>query len=160
MANKDFTIGFDESQLIAILNSLQGMEGVDKIDAIMNSLSKGVGLVIRQGKSNLSSRNKSKKGNLKKSFGKKRVKKWVSVYGGFRRSGGYKGNHAHLVDRGTAERWTKKGYYRGSVSKGRPNTGSRFWTDAINSKADAAMEKTMNVVKTEMEKITSRNKRK
>lgn len=160
MANRDFTIGFDETQLIAFLNSLQGMEGVDKIDAIMNSLSKGVGLITRQGKSNLSSRNKSKTGNLKKSFGKKRVKKWVSVYGGFRRSGGFKGNHAHLVDRGTDERWTKKGYYRGSVSKGKPNTGSNFWTDAINSKAGAAMDKTKSVLKTEMEKIISRNKRK
>ena len=59
-------------------------------------------------------------------------------YAGFKRNanknknnGGIaSGNHAHLIDRGTAKRWrykTKKGT-TGSISRNNPNKGSGFWT--------------------------------
>lgn len=42
-------------------------------------------------------------------------------------------NHAHLLDKGTAERWTKKGLYRGKV------TATYFWTSAKRASRDRAV---------------------
>jgi hypothetical protein len=55
-----------------------------------------------------------KTGNLKKSlkrdYNKKLSKKYASSRVGYKRP---EGSHAHLLDRGTQKRWTKKGQYRG-----------------------------------------------
>ena len=158
MASRGFTFTFDRRDIAALENIVSDLEDVDKRKAIMNSLSRGMALITRQGKSNLDSANHQKTGNLKRSIRRKQVKKWVSVYGGFKKGKGG-GNHAHLVDRGTDERWTKKGAYRGSVSKGSPNTGSMFWTRAVESKGPQAMEKTMDVIYKEMEKIIRKNRK-
>lgn len=158
MAKNDFRFEFDEEDIKTLNNILKGFGEIDGNKAIMNSLSIGVREIVKQGKSNLASSNEVKKGNLKNSFGTRRVKKWLSAYGGFKRSGPHKGNHAHLIDRGTDERYTKKGYYRGSVSKGRPNTGSRFWTKAVESTGPRSIEKTMNVIYNELEKIINKKK--
>ena len=152
MSKSDFKFEFNENDIATFRAVVQEMGEIDGSKAVMNSLSRGMALITRQGKANLDSSNHVKRGNLKRSIRRKQVKKWVSVYGGFRKGKGG-GNHAHLVDRGTDDRWTKKGYYRGSVSKGRPNTGSRFWTKAVESKGPQAIKKTMNVIYNEMGKI-------
>lgn len=170
MASRGFTFTFDRRDIAALENIVSDLEDVDKRKAIMNSLSRGMALITRQGKANLDTSNHQKTGNLKRSIRRKQVKKWVSVYGGFRKGKGG-GNHAHLVDRGTDERFTKNSYTdklgrtypsgmkRGSVSKGRPNTGSMFWTRAVESKGPQAMEKTMDVIYKEMEKIIRKNRK-
>lgn len=152
MARGDFKFEFDAEDIATFRAVVQEMGEIDGSKAVMNSLSRGMALITRQGKANLDTSNHQKTGNLKRSIRRKQVKKWVSVYGGFKKGKGG-GNHAHLVDRGTDERWTKKGAYRGSVSKGSPNTGSMFWTRAVESKGPQAMEKTMNVIYNEMNKI-------
>lgn len=152
MPKGDFIFDFDKEQLQKLIDAVGSLSEVDGSQAIMNSLSQGMGIIISKGKSNLASSNNTKSGNLSRSFSRKRVKKWMSVYGGFKRGSGG-GNHSHLVDRGTDERWTKKGYYRGSVSKGRPNTGSMFWTKAVETQAPKAIQKTMDVIYKEVEKI-------
>lgn len=152
MARGDFKFEFDEEDIATFRAVVQEMGEIDGSKAVMNSLSRGMALITRQGKANLDASNHQKTGNLKRSIRRKQVKKWVSVYGGFKKGKGG-GNHAHLVDRGTDERWTKKGAYRGSVSKGSPNTGSMFWTRAVESKGPQAMEKTMDVIYNEMNKI-------
>lgn len=156
MANKDFTFEFDRNDFAHLNQMCNNLSYIDKNQAIMNSLSQGMGLITRQGKANLTARNKSRTGNLFGSISKKRVKKWMSVYAGFKRSGTHKGNHAHLVDRGTTVRWTKKGYYRGYISKGNANKGSMFWTDAVETKSKQAMNKVNSVIHKEIEKITMR----
>ena len=164
MPKGDFIFDFDKEQLQKLIDATGELSQVDGSQAIMNSLSQGMGIIISKGKSNLASSNNTKSGNLSRSFNRKRVKKWMSVYGGFKKGPGG-GNHSHLVDRGTDERWTKKGYtdklgrtyraglYRGSVSKGRPNTGSMFWTKAVKTEAPKAIQKTMDVIYKEVEKI-------
>ena len=106
----------------------------------------------------LASRNKKKTGNLSKSFKTSSSKKKVVAYAGFSRSGIHKGNHAHLVDRGTVKRWTKKGYYRGSVSKNQPQKGTNFWTDSVMAQGPKAMENLKDTIYNELAKITNRTK--
>ena len=64
---------------------------------------------------------------------------------GFKRPGG---NTAHLVDRGTVERYTKSGAYRGKI------VGSRFWTDTTDMYAPQAMDDMLDAVEHAIKKIT------
>ena len=67
---------------------------------------------------------------------------------GFSRPGG---NVAHLVDRGTVERYTKSGAYRGKIK------GSHFWTDTRDQYGPQAMEMMMNAIEDAINKINSRS---
>lgn len=155
---KDFTFELDEKDYQALQRMLTGVGDVDKRKAILASLLQGAKTIAKAGKSNLRSSNKKKTGNLLGSINTKAIRKIVSAYAGFRRSGTRKGNHAHLVDRGTAKRWTKKGYYRGSVSKSAPYTGTKFWTTAVQSQGPVAIKRVTDVIYDELHKITSRKK--
>ena len=120
------------------------MSEVDQAAAIQYALKQGMQVIVNAGKSNLSSRNNVVSGNLKRSFSIKANKKKAYSLGGFRRSSRKEdisgGNHAHLVDRGTAKRWRiKDGKYTGSVSRGNPYHGTLFWTDAVESQGPAAL---------------------
>lgn len=158
MAEGNFKFEFDEEDIKYLQGVLAGFGEIDGSKAIMASLSKGIAKIIRKGKSNLAASNGVKTGNLKSSFRKKQVKKWVSAYGGFRRGKGG-GNHAHLIDRGTDERWQKKtGRYTGSISRNNPNHGTKFWTRAVEGTGPGAMEHTMNVIEKELVKIINKKK--
>lgn len=100
----------------------------DKNKAITEGLRKASRVLITSARSSLTKSNKKKTGNLYKSISYiiKRMK--AGAIAGFKRGGNYKGNHAHLIDKGTTKRTTNKGYNRGSYS------GSKFWTNTINTK--------------------------
>lgn len=152
----DFSFKFSEKDLQDFQAMLGDMSDIDKRQAIINSLRLGTRGMVQAGKRNLASRNKRKTGHLIKSFKTSSSKKKVVAYAGFSRTGENKGNHAHLIDRGTVKRWTKKGYYRGSVSRGRPQTGTKFWTDSVQSQGPKAMENLKDTIYNELYKITSR----
>jgi hypothetical protein len=156
MAKGGMSFTFSEKDYVELQRMLEGIANVDQKQAIINSLKRSTRNMIIGGKANLTSRNKVKKGNLSKSFRASSSKKKVVAYAGFNRSGAHKGNHAHLVDRGTDKRWTKKGAYRGSISKGTPNKGSMFWTDSVMAQGPKAMENLKNTIYQELEKITRR----
>lgn len=156
---RDFTFELDEKDYQTLQNILTGIEDVDKKKAIIGALLQGAKAIARVGKSNLRSRNKKKSGNLLRSINAKAIRKYASAYAGFKRSGAKTGNHAHLVDRGTAKRWTKKGAYRGSVSRISPYTGTKFWTSAVQEEGPAAIKRVTDVIYDELYKITSRKKR-
>jgi len=161
MAKSDLTITLDEKDYQKLTSLLNGMSKIDQDKAIQYALNQGMQVIVAAGKTNLSTRNKVVTGNLKRSFALRVNKKKAYALGGFKRSAPKKGieggNHAHLVDRGTNKRWTKTGAYRGSVSKGNPNTGSGFWTDAVNSQGPAALNKLMDAVYDALEEIIKRN---
>lgn len=162
MANSELTITLDEKDYQRMQNILSGLDEVDQAKAIQSSLKEGMKILIAQGKTNLASRNKVVSGNLKKSFSISVNRKKAFSLGGFKRSSGKKeiggGNHSYLVDKGTKNRYTKKGYYRGSVSKGRPNTGSEFWTDAVQTQGDAALNRLMDAIYESVDKIMANKK--
>lgn len=147
---------FSEREFAMLQKILGDISDVDKRQAIINTLRIATKNIVAGGKRNLASRNKKKTGNLSKSFKTSSSKKKVVAYAGFSRSGANKGNHAHLVDRGTVKRWTKKGRYTGSVSKNQPRKGTNFWTDSVMAQGPKAMENLKNTIYNELAKITSR----
>ena len=159
-----FTIELDPKEKAVIDKWLSEMGDVDQEAVIQNALKRGMETIISQGKVNLDARNQVRTGGLKRSFTQKVNKKKAYVLGGFKRAGkltakrSIGGNAAHLVDRGTAKRWTLSGAYRGSVSKGAPNKGSYFWTDAIEAKGPAAVDNLMDAIYQALNDITNRNK--
>ena len=161
MPKGDLTITLNKAELMAVNNWLSQMDKVDQTSSVTDALRQGIKIIQTQGKANLASRNNVVSGNLKKSFALSVNKKKAYAISGFRRSAPKKGvkggNHAHLVDLGTAKRWTKKGAYRGSVSRGNPNTGSGFWTDAVASQGPHAVDRLMEAVYKSLEEITRRN---
>lgn len=156
--NGDFSFELSEADYQMLQKMLGDIQNVDNRKAILASLLQGAKAIARAGKSNLKSKNKKKTGNLLGSINTKAIRKIVSAYAGFKRSGSKRGNHAHLVDRGTTKRWTKKGAYRGSVSKGAPYTGSMFWTTAVKTQGPDAIRRVTDVIYSELAKITSRKK--
>ena len=154
----EFSFTFDKRRLEELQRMLGEMSDVDKRQAITASLRRTTRNMVQGGKRNLASRNKKKTGHLSKSFKTSSTKKMVVAYAGFSRSGENKGNHAHLIDRGTVKRWTKKGYYRGSVSKTSPRTGTKFWTDSVNAQGQKGLQNLSNTIYKELVKITRRRK--
>ena len=154
----EFSFTFDKRRLEELQRMLGEMSDVDKRQAITASLRRTTRNMVQGGKRNLASRNKKKTGHRSKSFKTSSTKKMVVAYAGFSRSGENKGNHAHLIDRGTVKRWTKKGYYRGSVSKTSPRTGTKFWTDSVNAQGQKGLQNLSNTIYKELVKITRRRK--
>lgn len=154
----EFSFTFDKRRLEELQRMLGEISDVDKSQAITASLRRTTRNMVQGGKRNLASRNKKKTGHLSKSFKTSSSKKMVVAYAGFSRSGENKGNHAHLIDRGTVKRWTKKGYYRGSVSKSSPRTGTKFWTDSVNAQGQKGLQNLSDTIYKELVKITRRRK--
>ena len=161
MARGDLTITLNKAELAAVNKWLSEMDKVDQTSTVSDALKQGIKIIQQQGKLNLASRNNVVTGNLKRSFALKVNKKKVYALSGFRRSQPKKGvkggNHAHLIDLGTNKRWTKAGAYRGSISRGNPNHGSGFWSDAVASQGPQAIDRLMNAVYKSLEEITRRN---
>ena len=118
---------------------IAGLKDVEKDKVIKEGLRNAMALFLRAGRKNLQARMKDKNhtGNLMKSFRFKLKRMKLGSLAGF---DGF-GPHAHLVDLGTDERFTKnrargkrKSHYTGSAK------GNNFWTDAIETNENRAME--------------------
>ena len=123
-----------------IYSLVDELKQVDRNKAIRSGLKRGAAVFVRVGKSELRRRNNEHTGNLMRSFTTRLAKKKLSAYSGFNRSAKLEsdkglGNHAHLVDRGTTDRYTKKGAYRGKMP------ASYFWTEARSRGESEAMKK-------------------
>ena len=161
MAGGELTITLNQGDYTALQNALSQMSKIEQ-DAIVNrGLQEGTRLFVKQGKINLKStlstepqNVKMRNGNLEKSFSTKVKKKQGKGYAGFNKFG----HHAHLVDSGTEKRWTKKGAYRGSISKSAPKTGSQFWHNAFKQRKDQAAKELMDSVRKSINKIIERNR--
>lgn len=136
----------------AILHLVDGLENLEKDRAIRAGLAAAAGVFKTKGRSNL--RNwmgqhghpNGVRGNLLESF-KNRVKKSrPGVLAGFEWP---KGNHAHLVDRGTGLRQTKT-----------HDTGimpaSHFWEDAKISEESKAMQRLYAGIEKAIQRINER----
>lgn len=159
--SKELTIELSEDDYNKMRTMLEGLEGADRTNAVRTALTDGMAVIISEGKANLKARNNVVSGGLSHSFASRVYRKGGYVLGGFRRSSKSKkvkgaGNAAHLVDRGTVVRKTKKGYNRGSVSKGQPNKGSMFWTDSVRKNGDKAMKRLMDSLYQSISKIMNR----
>lgn len=138
------------------INSLvSDLGNVDRNKAIRFGLLSGAKVIERIGRRNLRLRNDEHTGNLTKSLRAKISRRELNAYAGFERSYRFElekgvGNHAHLVDRGTAERYTKKGHYRGIMP------ASYFWTDAKTQSESAVRQKILSGVEMMVQRLKNK----
>ena len=156
--SSDFKFSLNEAEYKAVIRKLEELADVDKKPVLRKAYKSGGQILITAGKTSFLSKNKKKTGNLYKSFTSKMKKKNGGILIGFRRGKGL-GNHAHLIDRGTVDRYTKRGYYRGKIED---TTGGKtgktfFWTEVVQAKGEEAMERIMDAVFDAVEEIKNRN---
>jgi hypothetical protein len=150
MAQGDFVFSIKESDYARITSALAKLSEIESSVVIKQGLKRGSALLLSAGKASFLARNKKKTGNLYRSFTdsfKKKKKSLTGIFVGFKRGAG-KGNHSHLIDRGTTHRYTKSGAYRGKIDEaGGGKTGkTHFWTDTANSKGSTAMQSVVNAI--------------
>ena len=161
ISSSDFSLVLDEKDYQKVMQKLVGLSEVEQQQVITSALKEGATLLNQVGKQQLVAtilHPETSKGRLYKSMQVKVMKakkdKDAVGYAGFKRStkkekGG--GNAAHLVDRGTVDRYTKKGYYRGKVK------GSLFWTSTVQSQGDKALEILMEGIDKALNNIWDKN---
>lgn len=134
----------------AVVNLVEGLEDFEKDRAIKAGLRSAVSVFKTAGKRNLRQRLKTPGGvtdNLMKSFTNKVKRTKLGALSGFARPAG---NHAHLVDKGTKMRYTKKGWRRGIVP------ANNFWSDALVSEEPKAMGLLYSGVERAVQRINNR----
>lgn len=156
MSGFKFTVS--ENEYRAVLRKLEELADVDKKPVLKKAYKQGGQVLITAGKSSFLEKNKKKTGNLYRSFTSKMKKKNGGILIGFRRGIGL-GNHAHLIDRGTVDRYTKRGYYRGKIDDTtNGKTGKTFfWSEVVQMKGEDAMNRIVNAVYDAIEEIKNRN---
>lgn len=125
-----------------------GLGQLERKQAVRKGLMDAAKIFQARGKINLAARTSPFRGNLRRSFRTQRNRRYyAAAYAGFARPFG---NHAHFVDLGTKDRYTKKGYYRGKMP------AFYFWTDARVSEEKAAAQAVYNGVSEAIARIQSR----
>ncbi|WP_018109824.1 HK97 gp10 family phage protein [Bacteroides propionicifaciens] len=131
---------------------VRSLENLEKDKAIKGGLSAAGKVLATRGRSRLRKRMKSGSrgvtGNLLKSLIVRVKKKKPGVLIGFKSSG----PHAHLVDRGTKERYWKTKSKK-SVGLVKPN---RFWSDTEAMDYPAAIDKLYIGIERAVDKISNR----
>lgn len=160
MSGFKFTVS--EADYMRIMRRLEELEEIQKAPVLKRAFKQGGEILLIAGKSSFLSKNKKKTGNLYRSFTTKFKKKNSGVLVGFRRGIGL-GNHAHLIDKGTTHRFTKKGYYRGKIdgdgigSRGRKKTGKTyFWSSVVDARGQEAMNRIIQAIYNSIDAIMSR----
>lgn len=161
MGNFKFTL--NEAEYAAVMRKLEQLSDVEHRTVIRSAMKQAGQVLISAGKSSFLSRNKKKTGNLYRSFTSQFKKKNTGTLVGFRRGKGL-GNHAHLINYGTKDRWTNKGYYRGRIDAPGPGangyikTGKTFfWSDVVQTKGQDALDRLMEAVFDAVDEIKNRN---
>lgn len=137
----DFTLHLNEADYKKAMAVIQRLQTTERTPVMRKVFNAAMAPMVKQGKANITARNKEGKGNLKKSIGKLAYPSKLYTIAGGRRKGGYKGHVLHLVDRGTKIRYKKDGKTTGAMYKGKPTTrwaGKLYkphgrpgaWTDA------------------------------
>lgn len=155
MAKGDFVFEVNEAEYARLTSAMEQLSEIEQSAVIKHGLKQGSTMLLTAGKTSFLSKNKKKTGNLFRAFTDKLNKKKkgiVGTYVGFKRGAG-KGNHSHLIDKGTTHRFTKKGYYRGKIdqagvgSRGRKKTGKTFfWSSVVEQRGDDAMRRVTDAI--------------
>lgn len=133
-----------------VMNTLSDLSRIERDAVIAKGIQEGLKIVVQEGKQNLAqSGTKVRTGNLKGSFKVLTKKSDLKGYAGFSRP---KGSHAHLIDRGTAVRYTKSGAKRGQVH------GNYFWTKAVERKSGKAQQEMYDSIEKSINTILNRNR--
>lgn len=168
MASGKFTFIVDDVSMEEFNHIMENFKTIDKDEGIVNTLGQGKSELVATGKSHLirrkifkhsGSRPGYKTGHLYNSITGNTVysKNSISLYAGFKR-GKRGGNHAHLIDRGTVRRYTKKGQYRGSVSAEHPNIGNMFWSVTVRRLGPKIQNNLSDAIHNAFQRMTKTNR--
>ena len=145
-------------KVIKVLQEVQHFPEVEK--GTKDALRDGARYLLRKGRTRLRQRMKSGTkgvtGNLLRSFKYTIKKKNRGVLAGFKGGKGG-GNHSWLIDKGTKDRYTRKGYFRGRVHR-KTGIGNKFWTDTRKSESNNAMRIVLVKLQETVNTIRNRNK--
>lgn len=145
-------------RVIKVLQEVQHFPEVEK--GTKEALRDGARYLLRKGRTRLRQRMKSGTkgvtGNLLRSFKYTIKKKNRGVLAGFKGGAGG-GNHSWLIDKGTKDRYTRKGYFRGRVHR-KTGIGNKFWTDTRNQESNNAMRIVLVKLQETVNNIRNRNK--
>ena len=145
-------------KVIKVLQEVQHFPEVEK--GTKDALRDGARYLLRKGRTRLRQRMKSGTkgvtGNLLRSFKYTIKKKNRGVLAGFKGGKGG-GNHSWLIDKGTKDRYTRKGYFRGRVHR-KTGIGNKFWTDTRKSESNNAMRIVLVKLQETINNIRNRNK--
>lgn len=137
MARGDLTVTMDTRSMLRLEAQLLRLTEFEKQETVARGVREATAIIKKQGQENLSQTyikiKEDGSGFNKHTFVNRVDKKKLKGYSGFIRRKGYHGQLAHLIDRGTADRYTKKRAYRGRMRY----TG--FWTKAVESKGNEAL---------------------
>lgn len=137
MARGDLTVTMDTRSMLRLEAQLARLTEFEKQETVARGVREATAIIKKQGQENLSQTyvkiKEDGSGFNKHTFVNRADKKKLKGYSGFIRRKGYHGQLAHLIDRGTADRYTKKRAYRGKMRY----TG--FWTKAVESKGNEAL---------------------
>lgn len=153
----ELTITLNENDYAYVQSKLSKLTKLEKNAVVQKGLQEGLSIIAKEGRKTLKSTlskdpwnthmreymAKKRGGSLQKSIGTKTIKKKLKGYSGFKKHG----HHAHLVDSGTVNRWTKKGAFRGKVA------GSRFWRTAFDNKRNQAVKELMESIRKSIQKL-------
>lgn len=109
-----------------VFASIESLVYIDKNKVLKKALGKAAGILVKEGRVALKSKHKKKTGNLFRSISYIQKRRKIGALAGFSRKKG--GNHAHLLDKGTKERYTRSGRYTGKM------VASNFWSDTVAAK--------------------------
>lgn len=143
-----------------VMNTLSDLSRIERDAVIAKGIQEGLKIVVQEGKQNLKSsgiklnnvytgKRAGKKTHLINSFKVLTKKSELKGYGGFSRPAG---SAAHLIDRGTAVRYTKSGARRGQVN------GNYFWTKAVEGKSGRAQQEMYDSIEKSINTILNRNR--
>lgn len=143
MANGNLTVHFSKADRERALFFIERLRNIDKTPEVRRAFNDAMTPLVKQGKANIAARNTEGIGNLKRSITKKAYPSKLYAIAGGQRKGTYKGNHLHLVDLGTKQRFKKNGRSTGKMYAGKsstrwggkqyvPHGQPRAWTDAFN----------------------------
>lgn len=107
---------------------IESLVYIDKNKVLKKALGKAASVLVKEGRVALKSKHKKKTGNLYRSISYIQKRRKIGALAGFSRKRG--GNHAHLLDKGTKERYTRAGRYTGKLN------ASNFWSDSVDRKED------------------------
>ena len=145
-------------KVIKVLQEVQHFPEVEK--GTKDALRDGARYLLRKGRTRLRQRMKSGTkgvtGNLLRSFKYTIKKKNRGLLAGFKGGKGG-GNHSWLIDKGTKDRYTRKGYFRGRVHR-KTGIGNKFWTDTRKSESNNAMRIVLVKLQETVNNIRNRNK--
>lgn len=138
----------DPASYARVKTQLTQLAKIEESETVNQALKEGAKIIANQAKSLISVRLKKKTGNLVSSPAVMVKKKTGRAYAGYRRP---EGSHAHILDKGTINRKTRKGYDRGRIQ------AVNFHEDAISMKQSQVTNTIVDSIEMSIRKIIERN---